>query len=249
MISLGARRLETRCPGAVRLSIGVRHERTDLEREISGQDEDDITLLRAAAEYDWRHTYRWPSLIGRIVPYAELALDAVGGDRSFVRAGIDSGLHGRFPRGVEFDLHLVGGTLDRGVPVYELWSLGGAGTLRGFREDSFLGRRLVALQSEIWIPLAGMSAADGLSHRRREGFEGRPGAETRAGRHLKAALFLDAGRVSRGPAGEDETAAGAGVGLRWLLPRQRLLCRLDYGWGFGAPDTGSHPYVSIGYHF
>jgi hypothetical protein len=249
MVSLGARLLETRSPGALRLSVGFRHERTDLEREIPGAAEDDLTLLRAAAEYDWRHTYRWPSLVARVVPYAELAIDAAGGDRSFVRAGLDSGLHGRFPGGVELDLHLIGGTLDRGVPAYELWSLGGAGTLRGFREDSFLGRTLVALQSEIWLPVSRAGAEGGPAAGMRGDFFGEPGGTSRIGRHLKAAVFLDAGRVSQGLAGEVESAAGAGGGLRVLLPRQRLLIRFDYGWGFGAPDTGSHPYVSIGYHF
>src|SRR5207247_920112 len=56
--------------------------------------------------------------------------------------------------GLEIDLHMFGGTVDRMVPSFELWSLGGATTVRGFREDSFLGRDLASLQAELWLPFA-----------------------------------------------------------------------------------------------
>ena len=40
-----------------------------------------------------------------------------------------------------------GGVFDRPAPEYELYSLGGVSTVRGYREDTWLGRGLLNAQS------------------------------------------------------------------------------------------------------
>ena len=244
---LGIRPLNLKAPHTLRLTLGIRHERADLE-EVVTVAEEDVTFLQLGAEYEWRHTYRWPSLLLRLSPSVDLAFEAVGGERSFVRTGLEAGLHRRLPSGVETDVRFVGGTLDRVVPAFELWNLGGANTLRGFREDSFLGRHLAALQAEVWLPLFYTSPARAASADASAPASVDPVTEPRIARFLKGALFVDAGHVSGALDGRNETATGAGVGLRFIVPRRPLVIRLDYGWGFGAAEGGSYPYISFSYH-
>lgn len=247
---LGIRPLNLKAPHTLRLALGIRQERTDLEETVTAAGEETVTLLQLGAEYEWRHTYRWPSLSLRLSPSVDIALEAVGGERSFVRPGLEAGLHQRFPAGVETDVHLLGGTLDRSVPAFELWSLGGANTLRGFREDSFLGRHLAALQAEMWLPLFRARPVRAASPDAPvpAPASDRPVAGPRIARFLRGALFADAGHLSGSLDGRNETATGAGVGLRFIVPRRPLVIRLDYGWGFGAPEGGPYPYISFSYH-
>ncbi len=248
-LALGLRPLGIRAPHDLRFRWAVEHTRIDLEEEVPGLDEVDLTLLRMSAAYEWRRTHRSPSLSARMVPAVEVAFDDVGGARSFVRSSLDAALHGRSPAGLEFDLHLVAGTIDHAVPEFELWDLGGATTVRGFRDDSFLGRHRVALQSEIWIPFARP-----LPYRALDPGEpiARPGdipIERRSARMLKGALFLDGGYLSGTASGRNETLVGAGVGLRFVVPHQPLVIRIDYGWGLGGRGGDAFPYVSLGYRF
>jgi surface antigen Omp85-like protein len=229
--TLGIRPLALPAPHVLRFPLGVRYERVALEEAIPGVEEESVTSLQLGAEYEWLHTYRRPGLTARVAPLLEIAFDTAGGQRSFVRPSVDARLHGRFLAGFEIDVHLLGGTLDRQVPPFELWSLGGATTVRGFREDSFLGRHLGALQTELWIPL--LREAD---------------YQPRGARLLKPALFLDGGYLSGTATGRNESIAGAGVGLRFLVPHRPLVVRFDYAWGLGGTGGESHPYVSISYH-
>ncbi|HMC82619.1 MAG TPA: hypothetical protein VKL61_05235, partial [Candidatus Polarisedimenticolia bacterium] len=76
----------------------------------------------------------------------------------------------------------------------------------------------------------------------------RPAPPPPIARLLKAALFVDAGTLSGSLDGRNESAMGAGLGLRFLFPRHPLVIRVDYGWGFGARGGGGYPYLSLGYH-
>ncbi|HEV8374803.1 MAG TPA: BamA/TamA family outer membrane protein, partial [Candidatus Polarisedimenticolia bacterium] len=237
-LTLGSRLLNLKAPHALRLSAGIRYESTSLENSALAQEAEDLTFLRLGAIYEWRHTYRWPSLTARVAPSVDLAYAVAGGDRSFVRPGIEATLHQRFLNRWESHFNFTGGTLDRHVPSFEQWSLGGEATLRGFSEDAFLGRHMAALQSEIWMP---------LFYARSEGAPSLPAPEPRVSRFLKGVVFMDAGTISGTSEGSREGALGAGVGLRFFVPRNPLVLKLDYGWGFGAPEEGSHFYFSLGY--
>jgi len=242
--TIGMRPLGLEAPHAFRLSLGIRHERTDLQESIPPPGESRITFLRVGAEYDWKHLERWPSVSIRLTPTLDFAFTALGGERSFVRAGFDGRLHQRLFGHVETDFHLLGGFIDRAVPATELWSLGGAASLRGFREDSFLGKHFAALQSEIWLPLfrSDPPAVENDGELPEEPFRPR-----RIARLLKGALFVDAGQVSGSDTGV-ERGAGAGAGLRFLVPRRPLVIRLDYGSGFGAPGGDGLFYLSLALH-
>ncbi len=250
-IALGMRPLGLKAPHSVRFMIGLRGERIALQETPPGEADGTTDTVQIGASYEWRHTYRWPSLSARLDPAVDFAARAGGGERTFVRPGLDATLHGRFPTGVEAELHFRGGTLDRDVPSFELWSLGGATTVRGFREDSFLGRHLGALQAEIWLPFARpQPAASAFPAGEDEGPDSaRTPFEPRAARLFKWALFLDGGYLSHTTTGTTEGIAGVGIGIRFIVPRHPLVIRLDYGRGLGSRGGDSFPYVTLGYRY
>ncbi len=248
-ISLGLRPLGLEAPSDLRWQIGLRHERVTVGGIASASNNENLTFFQLGATYEWRHVYRAPSLSLRLAPAVDFSVDAIGGGRSFVRPSLDATLHGRYLSGLEADLHWLGGTVDRQVPATELWSIGGPATVRGFRSDAFLGRHVLAQQAELWVPLfrtlASRSVAPG---------EPLPGPgdlpiERPTARLLKAAFFVDAGRLTGTADGRNETILGAGVGLRFVVPRQPFVLRLDYGWGLGGRGGDSFPYLSAGYRF
>ena len=243
----GIRPLSLKAPNDLRLEVGLRYERVRLGSNAPPSDNENLTILRLGAAQEWRHTYRWPSLSLRFAPSIDFSVDRLGGQRSFVRPGLDLTLHSRLPSGFETDFHLVGGAIDRQVPSEELYSLGGPMSVRGFREDSFLGRNLAVLQSELWIPLfrprferRGIDQSDS---------DDEAPFEPRASRLLRGALFVDGGSLTGTTDGRNEAILGAGVGLRLAVPRQPLVIRIDYGFGLGAEGGRSYPYVSLAYRF
>ncbi len=246
-VTLGARPLRMPAPHALRLQIGFRRERVSLAETPAGEEGGDSDRVLVGATYEWRHTYRWPSLSARLEPGVEWIVGATGGERTFVRPTLDSQLHARFASGMEVDLHLHGGTIDRSVPSYELLSLGGPTTVRGFREDTFLGRDLASFQAELWLPFArpvftSAPPAPGQEH-------DRVPMEPRAARLFKVALFADGGYVSRTIAGTTESLFGAGLGIRFIVPHRPLVIRADYGRGLGVNGGDWFPYVTMGYRY
>jgi len=96
-------------------------------------------------------------------------------------------------------------------PIFELPSFGGADTVRGFRADDALGRRLWAAQSEIWRSFPRVAP-------------------------LKLATFLDAGGAYQTVGSEPGARTGLGTGLR--LDLRVAVLKLDWAYGFGPAATG-----------
>jgi hypothetical protein len=247
--AIGIRPLRLPPPHSLRLSVGARHERVDLSEEIPGAVEERLTVLQIGATEEWRHNDRWPSLALRILPTLDWSLATGGGRRSFVRPGLEVDLHGRLPVGVEYDLRLVGGTIDRHVPASELWSLGGSTSVRGFREDSFLGRHLAVAQAEIWLPFARPLPYRPIAPGAPAAEPGEAPLEPRGIRLVKWALFVDGGTLTGTQDGRNPAILGAGIGLRFVVPRRPLVIRADYGWGLGEEGGDAFPYVSLGYRY
>ncbi|HEV8702152.1 MAG TPA: BamA/TamA family outer membrane protein [Candidatus Polarisedimenticolia bacterium] len=249
--TIGVRPLGLRAPHGLRYYFGLRRARITLRDTAPGERDGNTDTIQIGASYEWRHTFRRPSLSARLDPSVDFAARAGGGERTFVRPGVDFTLHGRYATGIEAELHLKGGLIDRDVPSFELWSLGGASTVRGFREDSFLGRHLAALQAEVWLPFVPRQsdASPGPGGENPDTDFARIPVEPRAARLLKWALFVDGGTIARTTAGTKEAIAGAGVGIRFIVPRHPLVIRIDYGWGLGSLGGDAFPYVSLGYRY
>ncbi|HET8948507.1 MAG TPA: BamA/TamA family outer membrane protein [Candidatus Polarisedimenticolia bacterium] len=242
-ISLGARPLGIPAPHNLHLEAEVRREYVD----VDGLDASDLTLLRLSAVHEFRHVWRAPSLLLRTIPALELSFDA-GNGAPYVRPALQFTAHGRFRTGIEYELRLGGGGIDRPVPQFQLFTLGGSTTVRGYKEDTFLGRGIAYLQSELWIPVV-------------RPLEGRPVSpeeaadptrvpfESRLARAIKGAVFVDGGEVWQSPGLERESISGAGVGLRLVVPGEPLVVRIDYAWGFGPHGGNAYPYIALGIGF
>jgi hemolysin activation/secretion protein len=165
-----------------------------------------------------------------------------------VRPALQFTAHGRFRTGFEYELRLGGGGIDRPVPQFQLFTLGGSTTVRGYKEDTFLGRGIAYLQSELWIPFV-------------RPLEGRPVGpeeiadptrvpfESRLARAIKGAVFVDGGEVWQSPGLEQASIYGAGMGLRLVVPGEPLVVRIDYAWGFGPHGGNAYPYIALGIGF
>lgn len=242
-LGLGARPLGLEAPNDLHLEAEVRREYVD----VDGLDASDLTLLRLSAVHEYRHFWRSPSLLLRTIPALELSF-AAGNGVPYVRPALQFTAHGRFRTGFEYELRLGGGGIDRPVPQFQLFTLGGSTTVRGFKEDTFLGRGIAYLQSELWIPFA-------------RPLEGRPVGpeeaadptrvpiESRLARAIKGAVFVDGGEVWQSPGLDRESLSGAGVGLRLAVPGEPLVVRIDYAWGFGPNGGKAYPYIALGYGF
>jgi outer membrane protein assembly factor BamA len=215
--------------------------------DLDGLDSTDLTLLSLSGAHEWRGLFNAPSLVLRTVPSVEASL-SLGSTTPFIRPALQELLHGRFRTGMEYELRLAGGGLDRPVPDFELFTLGGANTVRGFKEDSRLGRGVASLQSELWIPF--LKPLEGRPMRPEEIADpSKVRYEPRLARNVKFALFVDGGTVWQSPGIGRDTLYGVGVGIRFVVPGQPLVMRVDYGWGLGPNGGGSYPYFALGYHF
>ncbi len=108
----------------------------------------------------------------------------------------------------------VSGRLESAVgdpPIFELPSLGGADTVRGFRADDAVGRRLWSLQSELWHGLPRWPL-------------------------LKIATFIDLGAAYQTTGSDPGLREGLGTGLR--LDLRVAVLKFDWAYGFGQAATG-----------
>lgn len=242
-ITLGARPLGLASPHDLRVEAQLARETVDLD----GLDPAYLSLIRLSADHQWRGLFEEPSLVLRSVPSLEASL-SVGSGIPFLRPALQELLHGRFPAGMEYEFRLTAGWLDRPVPQFELFALGGATTVRGFKEDSRLGRGIVTLQSELWFPF--VRPLEGRPMRPEEIADpSHAPYEPRMARAVKFALFVDGGAAWQSPDVGQDSFLGVGAGIRFVVPGQPLVMRFDWGWGLGPNGGHSYPYFSLGYHF
>ena len=147
-----------------------------------------------ASEYPWRISFNTRILID--LHFAN-SITTANTHRSFDHWEYD--LTGRFE-------HAFGGT-----PIFELPSFGGADTVRGFRADDAIGRRLWADQNELWHALPRWPI-------------------------LKIATFADLGGAYQTIGSSAGLRTGLGTGLR--LDLRVAVLRFDWAYGFGKAATG-----------
>jgi hypothetical protein len=137
-----------------------------------------------------------------------------------------------------------GASTSRETPIFLLPSLGGAETVRGFRQDAGLGRRLWNVQTEFWAPVpTTVTPQDGDSVREF------------LRKNIRLAAFADLGGIydtflpSFGglsfPAAATGLRAGPGLGIRFLQGPVALKLDWAYGLGGGA-EGGGHGRFYIG---
>ncbi len=128
-------------------------------------------------------------------------------------------------------IRLIAGSLTGNVPFFEQYFMGGAETLRGYREDRFWGKNMFLLSTEYRFPLApslkGVAFVD---------YGDAWGADEQ---FLNINLFGTEFSQHK----DFSPSLGYGVGIRVVTPIGLL--RLDYGFG----SEGSRAHFSIGHAF
>ena len=248
-VGLGIRPLTLNSSHDFKWQFSIRHERIDLDKQVDGITETSLTLFRFGWTHLIRHTVRRPSFSLRLNPMIDFAFKAAGGERKFIRPSLEATLQRRIMSGIDLHFHLVAGSIDRPVPSFELWSLGGVETVRGFKEDTLLGRHRVALQSEIWFPFVRTLNERPVVAEQVPSDLGATPLQPRAAGLLRMAVFVDGGYMSGTATGHNESLLGAGIGIRFIIPRQPIVVRFDYGWGLGGRGDDAFPYLSMGYRF
>lgn len=132
-------------------------------------------------------------------------------DGKFANAIITANTHRAFDHW-EYDLTGHFENAFGNAPIFELPSFGGENTVRGFRADDAIGRRIWSDQNELWHVL------------------------TPRWPMLKIAAFGDIGGAYQTTGSAPSLRAGTGAGLR--LDFRVAVVRFDWAYGFGQAATG-----------
>ena len=86
-------------------------------------------------------------------PSVRFGLGLSASEPSFRKFRLGARYHLSIAGPVELETRFEGRLASAATPVFELPSLGGPETVRGFRTDESLGRRLWSSQNELWFPI------------------------------------------------------------------------------------------------
>lgn len=117
---------------------------------------------------------------------------------------------------------------NRGLIPLEQFSLGGQGSVRGYREDLLLADNGAFVSAEVWLPILRLPEVDGV---------------------LQLTPFVDVGTVwnSNDEAIATNDLASVGLGLRWQ--HDTLSARLDWGLPLISVDGDDDTLQENGLHF
>jgi hypothetical protein len=157
-------------------------------------------------------------------PRVHKGVDLFGGKWPYSVGSVSATFTQAFPNRMEFRQYAgVSAASDR-TPIVELPSFGGVETVRGFRTDEALGRRMWSLRNELWIPLPIRPGSEGVLEYVRQ--------------HFQVAGLVDAGGIYQTVSGVPGERAGVGAGVRVNVSR-RLWLKVDYAYGLG--ETQQRP--------
>jgi Omp85 superfamily domain len=120
----------------------------------------------------------------------------------------------------------------RDTPVFELPSLGGGESLRGFRPDDVLPRRYWSLQNELWVPVPGTLSASPSG-------KGLGAAGWFLRQNVRLAFFADVAGAYQIPVGGIQSGIrwAPGLGIRFV--RGNFALKLDWAYGQGHGQSGA----------
>ncbi len=199
---------------------------------LSGVERAAILANRLVFQYDTRDNLTTPTAGSRAEAYVEAVHNFQRGktdDFVYFRYGVD--LRTLFPTPSKRLVLVVRGkaqlNFGDGIPFYERSSLGGQSTLRGFGEDRFVDRHLVAVNVEERIHVLGLK----LFHVNVE---------------FEVAPFIDVGRTYNNFEFRqfNEFEATPGIGLRGIV-RPNLVGRVDWAYS----KEGGAVFAGLDYPF
>jgi hypothetical protein len=211
------------------LIVGGRRESVALTPAEGGDPERDVrrktlTAFDAGVDYRWRRSLAAHPVSVRIEPALRVGLP-ISGEPAFTCFTVGTQYHQSVAGPVEAESRFQLRHATDQTPVFELPSLGGMESVRGFRADERVGHTLWASQNELWLPVLRGGAPSGFRDFVR--------------RNVRLAGLYDLGQVTGPVSGIAEPAGfrhGAGIGLR--IRYQGVVIETDWARGFGNADTG-----------
>ncbi len=146
----------------------------------------------------------------------------LGGTDDFSKTQLEIRKYIPFGKSTTLALRAWGGVLNgQGAYTSEFFYMGGADTLRAYRDNIFLGDRMLLFNAELRFPIAKLKV-------------------------LSGAIFVDAGNAWFDGIGTSKLYTDAGIGLRLTLPTLGLgVIRFDYAFG----QDGSRTTIGFGQSF
>ena len=217
-------------------NLGFKREnyRPDSFVEFLDIDETRISALSLVLQADSRDNPIYPLKGFWGAMSLDFAHDLLGGDRTFVKLTLDSRFYQRVSKRNVFALHLKAGYTEDSAPFYERFFLGGANSLRGYRDRRLTptgwGTKLLLANAEFRFPI---SQKDFPYHK------------------VSGVLFLDAGGSwlpGQDPKFDDLFSA-AGLGFRVKVPVLGIT-RFDFSFPLNKVDNEDFQFhVSLGHTF
>jgi hypothetical protein len=196
----------------------------ELKDETDATTKVNLTTLDVGALYFHRTEGTRRPRTTKFEPRLRLGLGMSSTEPSFKVFSVKGDWHQKLQHLFELDFAGQFAVAGESTPLFEQPSLGGAESVRGFRTDDAIGRRLWSLQSEFWTPIPGLkSRAESLAEYLK--------------RNVRIAAFLDLGGIYETSFSESGTRAGPGVGLRII--RFPVVIKLDWAYGLGRGISGS----------
>ena len=156
-------------------------------------------------------------------PSLRLGLALTNKEPSYQTGTFSGSFQQNLPRLYQLHFNGKAQTASGGTPIFDLPSFGGEDSVRGFRQDDGLGRRVLSLQSELWSPIPGVNKSIGkigqFLHR-----------------NVWMAGFFDAGGIFQSV--DQVTGAKEGAGLGARVNYKLVIFKLDWAYGFGTGRTG-----------
>jgi hypothetical protein len=172
-------------------------------------------------------------------PRVRTGVAGLSGSSAYAVLTVDGNLHRRIfdvlLTSIDISAHFHTATAK--TPVVDLPTLGGGETLRGFRNDDIMGRRLWSIQNEFWAPVPGtLHATEGI-----KGFIGkniRLAALFDVGGATDTDLTNSPGRIAATVSSAEGIRKSPGLGVRFIQGLIALKFDWAYGFGQGAFSPG-----------
>lgn len=217
----------------LKFSFEAQHTTVELKQKEQTIGKQNLSTLDFGAFYllqpDYERTYpRW----ARLEPRLRFGLGLAAGEPRFNAFFMSGNFHQKLPAFFELDFSGRVGLASRNTPLFELPSLGGADSVRGFRQDEAIGRRLWSLQNELWVPVPGTTGSAGEFQRFLL-------------RSVRLTAFADVGRAYQTSGAQPGMRFGPGTGLRFIF--NPVVIKLDWAYGLSsAAATTGRGRVSFG---